>query len=78
MTSYNRLDVENIDNLREFIQSPIVLQRIICLRCVKNIFDDPTFEYDSDDKIMKYSRYKKHNHLYILIRNLTFTSLQLY
>ncbi len=78
MAFYNRLDVDSMDNLDEFIQPPTILQRTTYLRCEKNVSDNPTFECDNNDKIVKYSRCKKHNHLYILVRNLTFTSLQLY
>ncbi len=78
MAFYNRLDVDSMDDLSEFIQSPAILQRITCLCCAKNVFDDSTFEYDTDDKMMKYSRYKKYNYLCILVRSLIFASLQLY
>ncbi len=78
MASHNRFDVGLMDDLGEFMQSPAILQRIICLRCAKNVSDDPAFECDNDNKMMKYNRYKKYNHLYILVRNLTFTSLQFY
>src|SRR6266511_5795869 len=78
ITSHNHLDIDSINNLDEFIQPPTILQRTTYLRCAKNISDNPTFEYDNDNKIIKYNQYKKHNHLYILIRNLTFISLQLY
>ncbi len=72
---YNRLDVGSMDDLGEFTQSPAILQRIIYLRYAKNVSDDPAFEYDSDNKMVKCSRYKKHNHLYILVCSLTFVSL---
>ena len=67
-----------MDDLREFIQPPIVLQRTTYLHCAKNVSDNPIFKYNSDSKMMKYNRYKKHNRPYILVRNLTFTSFRPY
>jgi len=67
-----------MNNLHEFIQPPTILLRIIYLRCAKNIFDNLIFKYDSDNKIIKYNRYKKHNYPYIPIYNLTFTVFRLH
>ncbi len=78
MVFYNCFDVGSMDDLYEFIQPPTVLLRITYLRCAKNVSDDPTFEYDNDNKMIKYSRYKKYNYSSILVRSLTFTSFQLY
>ncbi len=47
--------MSSIDNFHEFIQPPAVLQRIIYLRYAKNVSDDPAFECDSDNKMMKCS-----------------------
>ncbi len=70
--------MSSIDDLGEFIQSPTILQRTTYLRYLKNVSDNSAFEYNNDNKFVKYNRYKKYNYLYILIRNLTSASLQLH